>query len=93
VIDWTSTDQTLAIAPVAHAVTLTYSPYADTTLADGEISADDVPVADSMRRIEIMVSDDTDEPSTIHGFYIYRAISTSIPDFLSKKVAIMEICV
>jgi hypothetical protein len=72
VIDWTSTDQTLAIAPVAHAVTLTYSPYADTTLADGEISADDVPVADSMRRIEIMVSDDTDEPSTIHGFYIYR---------------------
>ncbi|MCM1518970.1 MAG: hypothetical protein NC117_10040 [Pseudoflavonifractor sp.] len=76
-VDWTSTDQTLSVAPVAHAVTLTYSPYADTTLAEGDISADDVSVSDSMRRIEVMVSDDTDEPSTIHGFYIYRTDGVS----------------
>lgn len=71
VIDWTSTDSALSVAPVAHKVTLTYSPYADTTLADGSLAAADVPVAQTSAQLRIWTDDGTDIDNRIHGFYIY----------------------
>ncbi len=68
-LNWTSTDATKSIAPVAHKITLDYSTYSDTTLADGALDTEALKAADATNSLQ--VNTDYDPEKLIHGFSIY----------------------
>lgn len=77
IIDWTSTDQTLSIAPVAHAVTLNYSTYADTTLAESTPDIDELTKSDPARTLSVNVDYNTKDPVAGFKLFTYSAYPDS----------------
>lgn len=69
--EWTSTDATMEIAPVAHKITLTYSPYADTTIATGEVDGDELGDGSSVSGHSLTVNTDYGD-NPVYGFEIKR---------------------
>lgn len=97
-IEWVDTDAQLSVADVAHAVTLSYSPYADTTLADGSVDIDEIDPDDGDKltvRLNYDRSDFMQSGGFIDSFKIVslspERAATAIPPSMEAHVNLFRI--
>lgn len=79
-ITWTSTDSMMSMADIAHKVTIRYSPYADTTLADGTVEAAALSPSSATDSLSVYTDDGLEDSPRIHGFTIYAFEGVESPN-------------